>query len=97
MGMAKAYLGASDARTPLASPLYADLRGLPPLLIQAGTAEVLLDDSIRLAERARLAGVGVSLDVWEDMIHVWQIFAVMLPEGREAITRIGDFVRAHVA
>jgi acetyl esterase/lipase len=97
MEMAKAYLGASDARTPLASPLYADLRGLPPLLIQAGTAEVLLDDSIRLAQRARLAGVGVSLDVWEDMIHVWQIFAVMLPEGREAITRIGDFVRAHVA
>ena len=97
MEMARAYLGASDARTPLASPLYADLRGLPPLLIQAGTAEVLFDDSVRLAERARLAGVDVSLDVWEDMIHVWQIFAVMLPEGREAISRIGDFVRAHIA
>jgi len=93
--MAKAYLGDKDPRTPLASPLYADLRGLPPMLIHVGTAEVLLDDSTRLAERARAAGVDVSLEPWEDMIHVWHYFASMLPEGRQAIERIGEFVRRH--
>jgi acetyl esterase/lipase len=94
--MAKAYLGDADPRTPLAAPLYADLAGLPPLLIQVGTAEVLLDDSNRLAERAKGAGVDVTLEPWEDMIHVWQFFAAVLPEGQQAIDRIGEFVRAHV-
>jgi acetyl esterase/lipase len=92
---AKAYLAGADPRTPLAAPLYADLAGLPPLLIQVGTAEVLLDDSTRLAERARSAGVDVTLEPWDDMIHVWQIFAAMLPEGQQAIDRIGEFVRKH--
>src|ERR1700687_3928835 len=73
--MAEAYLGKHNARTPLAAPLYADLSGLPPLLIQVGTAETLLDDSTRLAERARKANVEVQLDPWEDMIHVFQAFA----------------------
>jgi acetyl esterase/lipase len=91
--MAAQYLGGRDPRTPLAAPLYADLRGLPPLLIQVGTAETLLDDSTRLADRARAAGVAVTLEPWDDMIHVWQVFAAMLPEGREAIERIGAFVR----
>jgi acetyl esterase/lipase len=91
--MAAAYLGSQSPRTPLAAPLYADLSGLPPLLIQVGTAETLLDDATRLAERARKAGVQVSLEPWEDMIHVWQAFASMLPEGRQAIDRIGEFVR----
>lgn len=91
----KHYLGSHDPRTPLAAPLYADLSGLPPLLIQVGTAETLLDDSIRIAERARKAGVKVTLDPWEDMIHVFQAFAVMLPEGQQAIERIGEFVREH--
>jgi len=91
--MAAAYLGGQSPRTALAAPLYADLSGLPPLLIQVGTAETLLDDSTRLAERARKAGVEVSLEPWEDMIHVFQAFASMLPEGRQAIDRIGEFVR----
>jgi len=93
--MAKAYLGGADARTPLASPIYADLTGLPPLLIQVGTAEVLLDDSTRLAARAREAGVDVTLEPWDDMIHVWQFFAAILPEGRQAIERLGEYIKAH--
>jgi acetyl esterase/lipase len=95
--MAAAYLGGKDPRTPLAAPLYADLTGLPPLLIQVGTAETLLDDASRLAERARKAGVAVSYEASEDMIHVWHLFASMLDEGRQAIDRIGDFVRKHAA
>jgi monoterpene epsilon-lactone hydrolase len=91
--MAAAYLGGADPRTPLAAPLYAGLQGLPPLLIQVGTSETLLDDSNRIAERARAAGVDVTLEPWEEMIHVWQLFAGMVPEGREAIDRIGAFIR----
>jgi acetyl esterase/lipase len=91
--MAAAYLGGKDPRTPLAAPLYADLSGLPPLLIQVGTAETLLDDASRLAERARKAGVTVSYEPWESMIHVWHLFAPMLDEGQQAIDRIGEFVR----
>jgi monoterpene epsilon-lactone hydrolase len=93
---AKAYLGDADPRTPLAAPLYADLTGLPSLLIQVGTAETLLDDSTRLAERARSAGVDVVLEPWEDMIHVWHFFASMLPEGQQAVDRVGEFIREHV-
>ncbi len=92
--MAKMYLGDLHPRTPLASPLYADLSGLPPLLIQVGTAETLLDDATRIAERARKAGVDVKLDVWDDMIHVFQAFAPMLPEGQQAIEQIGEYLRA---
>jgi len=92
---AKAYLGDAHPRTPLAIPLYADLTGLPPLLIQVGTEESLLDDAKRLAERAKSAGVDVALEVWDDMIHVWQFFASMLPEGQQAIDRIGEFIRKH--
>ena len=91
---AQAYLGGADPRTPLAAPLYADLKGLPPLLIHVGTAETLLDDSTRLAERAKAAGVDVTLEPWDDMIHVWQFLASMLPEGQQAIDRIGGFIRA---
>src|SRR6185295_13428236 len=94
--MARAYLGSADPRSPLAAPLHADLRGLPPLLIQVGTAETLLDDSVRLAERARAAGVDVTLEPWDDMIHVWQAFVGMLPEAGQAITRIGEFVRSRM-
>ena len=93
--MAGAYLAGKDPRTPLAAPLYADLAGLPPLLIQVGTSETLLDDSTRLAERARKAGVKVTLEPWENMIHVWQLFAPMLEEGQQAIEKIGGFVRAN--
>jgi monoterpene epsilon-lactone hydrolase len=93
--LAKAYLGDIDPRTPLASPLYADLTGLPPLLIQVGTAEVLFDDATRLADRARATGVDVILEPWEDMIHMWHFFAAILPEGQQAIDRIGEFIRQH--
>lgn len=93
--MANAYLNGANPRAPLAAPLYADLRGLPPTLIQAGGAETLLDDSTRLADAARAAGVAVELDVWDDMIHVWQLFAPMLPEGRQALAQAGAFIRKH--
>jgi len=93
LAMAKNYLGGADPKTPLASPLYGDLRGLPPLLIQVGDHETLLDDSTRLAERARKAGVEVELEVWPEMIHVWHAFAALVPEGRDAIERIGAHLR----
>lgn len=95
MVSAKTYLGGADPRAPLAAPLYADLRGLPPLLIQVGDAEVLLDDSTRLAGVAREAGVEVQMEVWDDMIHVWHLFAPILPEGRQAIQQAGDFIKKH--
>jgi acetyl esterase/lipase len=94
--MAGLYLGDADPQTPLAAPLYADLTGLPPLLIQVGTSETLYDDAIRLAERATAAGVEVTLEPWQDMIHVWQLFAPMLPEGQQAIERIGEHIRKYV-
>ena len=87
------YLGGKSARTPLAAPLYADLSGLPPLLIQVGTSETLLDDASRLAERARKSGVHVTYDPWEGMIHVWQLFAPMLDEGKQAIDKLGAFIQ----
>jgi monoterpene epsilon-lactone hydrolase len=95
LNMAKAFLGGQNPRTPLAAPLYADLTGLPPLLIQVGTSETLLDDASRFAERAKKAGVNVTYEPWENMIHVWQLFAPMLDEGQQAIEKIGSFVRKH--
>jgi acetyl esterase/lipase len=93
LGMAQAYLGGQDRRTPLAAPLYADLRGLPPLLIQVGTAETLLDDARRIAKRAKAAGVDTTIEEWADMIHVWHCFGSFLPEAQQACDRIGEFVR----
>ncbi|MDE0204493.1 MAG: alpha/beta hydrolase [Candidatus Tectomicrobia bacterium] len=95
--MAGLYLDGADPRTPLAAPLYADLSGLPPLLIHVGTAETLLDDSTRLCERARAAGVDVTYESWDDMIHVWHIFAPLLPEGQQAVERVGEYVRQRAA
>jgi len=92
--MARAYLGATPARTPLASPLFADLRGLPPLLIHVGSDEVLLDDAVQLAERAKAAGVDTTLEVWDRMIHVWHWFLPMLDEAQSAVDGIGRFIRA---
>jgi acetyl esterase/lipase len=94
---ARLYLAGADPRDPLASPLRADLRGLPPLLAQVGADEVLLSDSLRLAERARAAGVPLELEVWEHMWHVWHGWAAGLPEGREAIGRVGAFLARHLA
>ena len=94
--MAEAYAGAQDLREPLLSPVFAGLAGLPPMLVQVGTAEVLLDDSTRFAERAKAAGVDVTLEVWDEMIHVWHVYAEMLPEAQQAIDRIGEWVRERV-
>lgn len=90
---AAAYLGGADPRSPLASPLYADLRGLPPLLLQIGTDDVLLDDSLRLAERARASGLSVELEVWQHMYHVWQMAGRRLPEAGQAMQHIRDFMQ----
>jgi monoterpene epsilon-lactone hydrolase len=86
------YLGATDPQHPLAAPLHADYRGLPPLLIQVGTREVLLDDSTRVAAKAKAAGVDVTLERGEGLIHVWQFFGPDVPESVSAIARIGEFV-----
>src|SRR5215472_17226868 len=91
---AQAYLGARDPRTPLASPLYADLHGLPPLLVQVGADEILLDDSTHVAERARASGVTVTLHIGEGMWHMWQTTAAraQFPEGEAALRQIGACV-----
>lgn len=86
------YLPTTDPRNPLASPLFGDFQGLPPLLIQTGEHEMLRDDSIRVAKKARADGTPVSLEIWPGMQHVFQIRG--LPESREAIGRIGHFVRS---
>jgi acetyl esterase/lipase len=90
--MADAYLGDLDRRTPCASPLFADLNGLPPLLVQVGSGELLLDDATRFADRAEAAGVDVTLEPWDEVFHVWHSFADLLPEAREAIARVGTYV-----
>jgi phosphinothricin tripeptide acetyl hydrolase len=95
--MAEAYLAGRDPRTPLASPLYAELAGLPPLLLQVGSAEILLDDAVRVAERARKAGVEIELRVWPDMIHVWHAFADLLPEGAAAVEELAAFLEERLA
>jgi len=95
--MAKTYVPSGDFRNPLCAPLYGDLSGLPPLLIQVGSRETLLDDAVRIADRAKKAGVAVELDVWQGQIHVWQIFASRLDEGEQAIQKIGAFVRKHTS
>jgi phosphinothricin tripeptide acetyl hydrolase len=95
--MARAYLGATAARAPLASPLFADLRGLPPLLIHVGSDEVLLDDAVQLADRAKAAGVDATLEVWDRMVHVWHWFLPMLDEAQSAVDGIGRFIRTRAA
>jgi monoterpene epsilon-lactone hydrolase len=87
------YLATTPATNPLASPVYADLTGLPPLLIQVGDDEVLLDDSRRVAENAARAGVAVALRIWNGVPHGWQIFAPILPEGRDALREAAAFIR----
>ncbi|GMV99264.1 MAG: alpha/beta hydrolase [Candidatus Hydrogenedentota bacterium] len=92
---AGAYLNGASASHPYASPFHADFSGLPPLLIHVGGREVLLNDATRAAEKAQDAGVDVTLEVWEDMTHVWHYFAPLLPEGQEAVEKIGKFILAH--
>jgi epsilon-lactone hydrolase len=94
LDMAKQYLGSADPRAPLAAPIYAELRGLAPLLIQVGAAETLLDDAIRLAQVAGAADVAVDLQIWPEMIHVWHLYFPELSAGRRAIAAGGEFARA---
>jgi monoterpene epsilon-lactone hydrolase len=91
------YLGDTDPRNPLASPLYADLSGLPPLLIHVGADEVLRDDSIRLAERARATGVSVELKIWPVVPHAWQLAPHLIPEARQSLGESATFLGACVA
>jgi epsilon-lactone hydrolase len=95
--MAEMYLAGKDVRTPLAAPLHADLSGLPPVLVQVGTAETLLDDATRIAERLHTAGGEVTLSVWPNMLHVFPLFAPILSEGLDACREIGQFVRTRMA
>lgn len=91
--MAIAYAGKDQLKHPLVSPLYAEsLAGLPPVLLQVGTAETLLDDSRRFAAKARAEGVEVTLQEWPDMIHVWHCFYSRIPEARAALAAIGAWL-----
>ncbi len=90
--MAHAYMGRRSLRNPLASPLFADLRGLPPLLLQAADGEALVDDARQLAIAASEAGVHTTLEVWPRMVHVWHWYARMLDEGQQAIERVAQFM-----
>ena len=85
------YLAGADARDPRASPLYADLAGLPPMLLFASRHEILRDDTLRLAERASAAGVKVELIVRDRLPHVWPVFVTLLPEARDAFTTVRAF------
>lgn len=92
-----AYYPGRDERDPFLSPLFGDVSGFPPVLFQVGEREMLRDDSTRMAERLKAAGVEAVLEVWPKVWHVWQLNADMLPEGREAITHITRFARQHLA
>lgn len=90
---ARHYLGEADPRHPYASPLYGDMTGLPPILIQVGSDEILRDDATRMAAKLRQAGCEVELEEWPRMPHVWHHYARLIPEGHRAIERIGAFLR----
>ena len=94
LDMAKLYMNGTDPRSPLAAPIYADLTGLAPLMIQVGACETLLDDALRLAGAAGAADIRVDLQIWPEMIHVWHLFHPELTAGREAIAAGAAFVRA---
>ena len=90
---AACYAGAEKTSHPLISPVYADFRGFPPLLIQVGSDEILLDDSIMLAEKAKADGVDVTLKVWDDLWHVWQALGELIPESKQAFEEMEQFLR----
>ena len=94
---ARYYLGNADPRNPLASPVYADLSGLPPLLLHVGADECLRDDSTRVAEKARVAGVSVELKVWPVVPHAWQLAQRVLPEARQSLQESSEFLRKHIS
>ncbi len=90
------YLNKANSHQPLASALFSDLSGLPPLLIQVDSSEILLDDGIQLANRAQLANVEVKLTVWNSMIHLWHFFSPMLSEAKDAMIEIDQFISTYI-
>jgi epsilon-lactone hydrolase len=94
--IAKHYLAGADPRTPYASPLYGEARNLPSTLIQVGSDEILRDDALRMADKMRTAGCEVEIEVWPRMPHDWHLVARILPEGKQAIERIGAFLEARL-
>lgn len=92
--LADAYAVSADRRDPLISPLFADLRGLPPTLIQVGSAETLLADATRFAAAAGAADVDVTLEIWPHMIHAWPLWNAKLEDGRRALASAGEFIQA---
>ena len=92
--MAGKYLAGADPQSPFAAPIHGDMRGLPPLLIQVGAAETLLDDALQLARVAGIADVVVDLQIWPEMVHVWHLFYPMLGAGRRAIASGGSFLHS---
>jgi len=92
---ASLYLGESAADLPEASPIFADLNGLPPLLIQASSTELLLDDAARLQEKASACGINSTLSIYPGLPHVWQVFVGLIPESREALLEAAEFIRGH--
>ena len=91
--MAGMVVGEGDPKNPRVSPLFGDYKGLPPMLIQVGENETLLDDSLRAADRAREAGVDVTLESWPDVIHVWHALGHGVPEASQGINRVGEYLR----
>jgi acetyl esterase/lipase len=85
------YIGGADPRSPLISPIHADLKGISPMLIHVGTDEVLLDDSIRIAEKAKEAGGEVTLKIYDHMWHVFHLNARLMPEAKKAVKEFGSF------
>ena len=90
--LVRLYLAGADPRTPYASPLYGDPAGLPPVLIQVGSDEILRDDAIRMAQNLQRYNPRSRLEIWPRMPHAWQLFVPVLPEARRAIVNIGDFI-----
>ena len=93
--VAPVYVGEGDPRTPLASPVYGDPSGLPPLLFHVGDREILRDDSVRMAERSRAAGVETHLRVFPVVAHAWQFADQVLPEAKASLDEAADFLKRH--
>jgi monoterpene epsilon-lactone hydrolase len=96
LDVTKVYMHGVDPSSPDASPLFADLRGLPPLLLQVGSREILLDDSLRIARVAALDDVAVSVEIWPGMVHQWQLFPSVVPDAQRALKDCATFIDAHM-
>jgi len=97
LNVTRIYMHGVDPRSPDASPLFADLHGVPPLLLQVGAGEILLDDSLRIARVAAMDDVAVSVEVWPGMVHQWQLFPSLVPDARRALKDSARFIRTHLA